>query len=55
MLIEDEATLKRFYQDSDHVYLQAENPKYSPLVYVGEDINQIRIIGLAVAHARRLV
>lgn len=55
VLIEDEATLKRFYQDSDHVYLQAENPKYSPLVYVGEDINQIRIIGLAVAHARRLV
>lgn len=55
VLIEDEATLKRFYQDSDHVYLQSENPKYSPLVYVGEDINQIRIIGLAVAHTRRLV
>lgn len=55
VLIDDEATLKRFYQDSDHVYLQAENPKYSPLVYVGEDINQIRIIGLAVAHTRRLV
>ena len=55
VLIEDEATLKRFYQDSDHVYLLAENPKYSPLVYVGEEINQIRIIGLAVAHTRRLV
>lgn len=55
VLIDDEATLKRFYRDDEHVYLQAENPKYRPLVYTKEEINQIRIIGLAVAHTRRLV
>lgn len=55
VLIDDEATLKRFYQDGEHVYLMAENPKFRPLVYTGEEINQIRIIGLAVAHTRRLV
>lgn len=55
VLIDDEATLKRFYQDGEHVYLMAENPKFPPLVYTGEEINQIRIIGLAVAHTRRLV
>lgn len=55
VLIDDEATLKRFYQDGEHVYLMAENPTFPPLVYTGEEINQIRIIGLAVAHTRRLV
>lgn len=55
VLIDDEATLKRFYRDNDHVYLQAENPRYRPLVYTKEEINQIRIIGLAVAHTRKLV
>ena len=29
--------------------LQAENPNYEPLMYVGEELNQIHIIGLAVA------
>ncbi len=55
VLIEDEATLKRFYWDDEHVYLQAENPSYRPLVYTREEINQIKIIGLAVAHTRKLV
>ena len=32
-----------------HIVLQAENPKYSPLVYTGEDMNKVRIIGKAVA------
>lgn len=51
VIIDDEATLKRVYYDNDNskLVLQAENPKYAPLVYVGEELNQIRILGKAVA------
>lgn len=46
---EDEATLKRFYYDGTAVTLIAENPTVSPQVFVGEDINKQRVLGLAVA------
>ncbi len=51
VLIGDEATLKRlfYYPESQKLVLQAENPKYAPFVYVGEELNQIRILGKAVA------
>lgn len=50
VIIEDEATLKRFYYYPDDNMLQliAENPKYKPLVYQGEDLNRIRVLGKAV-------
>ena len=31
-LIEDEATVKRFYLDADHVRLEPENPAFSPII-----------------------
>ena len=31
-LIEDEATVKRFYREKDHVRLQPENDKYEPIL-----------------------
>ncbi len=43
------ATLKRVYLYENQIVLQAENPKYSPWVYTGEDMNKVRIIGKAVA------
>lgn len=43
-----EATLKRVYKYPNQIVLQAENPKYPPFVFVGEDINRVRIIGKAV-------
>lgn len=51
VIIEDEATLKRvyYYPEKGKLVLNPENPKYEPLVYVGEELNQIRIIGRAVA------
>lgn len=51
VLIEDEATLKRvfYYPDKAKLILQAENPSFEPLVYIGEEINKIRILGKAVA------
>ncbi len=51
VIIEDEATLKRvyYYPEKNKLVLQAENPAYEPLVYVGEELNTIRILGKAVA------
>lgn len=46
---ESNATLKRVYLYENQIVLQAENPKYSPWVYTGEDMNKVRVIGKAVA------
>ncbi len=50
VIIDDEATLKRvyYYPDKQRLVLQPENKKYEPLVYVGEELETIRIIGKAV-------
>ena len=44
-----EATLKRVYFSGEQLILQAENPTFSPIMFSGEDINQVRILGKAVA------
>ena len=51
VIIDDEATLKRvyFYPDMQKLILSPENPKYAPLVYVGTELENIKIIGKAVA------
>lgn len=54
VLIGDEATLKRVYLHNDHVVLQPENPAFDPLVYFGESMNEIRILGKAVGFTSRL-
>jgi len=46
VLINSEATLKKFYKNDDTVILQAENDKYQPMVYTDGDI---RILGKLVA------
>jgi len=48
-LINDEATLKRVYINESNITLVAENPAYKPLVYQGEEMNNVRILGKAVA------
>ncbi len=50
VIIDDEATLKRvyYYKEDNLLQLVAENPKYKPLVYQGEELNHIRILGKAV-------
>lgn len=56
VIIEDEATLKRVYYDreSNRLQLIAENPKYAPLVYMGKELDYIRILGKAVTLMREL-
>lgn len=56
VIIEDEATLKRVYYDRENNRLQliAENPRYAPLVYTGEELNYVHILGKAVTLMREL-
>lgn len=49
VLIGEEATLKKVYLEGDTLTLLPANPKYSPLVFVKKEINQVRILGKAVA------
>ena len=49
VLIDGEATLKRVQIYEDHISLEPENPQYRPLVYWGEDMNTVHILGKAVA------
>ncbi len=51
VIIDNEATLKRFYyyKEANLVILKAENPKFKDLEYKDERLNEIRIIGKAVA------
>lgn len=51
VLIDDEATLKRVFYDEKKATLTlvAENPKYPPFIYQGEELENIKIIGKAVA------
>lgn len=51
VIIGEEATLKRvyYYPDKQKLVLQAENPMYEPFVYVGSELDEINIIGKAVA------
>lgn len=51
----DEATLKRFYFDGQTVQLVSENPRYAPMVFVGEDIaKRLRVLGRAVGYTHAL-
>ena len=56
VIIEDEATLKRVYYDKANNILRliAENPKYDPFIYSGEQLDHIRILGRAVSLYRKI-
>lgn len=49
ILIDNEATLKRVYKYPSKVVLRPENPLYGDMIYTDEELNQIRILGKAVA------
>lgn len=57
VIIGDEATLKRvyFYPDKNKLVLSPENPKYEPLVYIGEELEGVKILGKAVAYQSRIL
>jgi len=37
-----------YYPDKNKLVLNPENPRYEPLVYLKEELEQIRILGRAV-------
>ena len=51
VILGDEATLKRvyYYPNEGKLVLSPENPRYAPLVYVGRELENVKIIGKAVA------
>lgn len=49
VLIDNEATLKRVKLLPDRIILSPENPLYDPLVYRAEEMNDVHILGKAVA------
>ena len=51
VIIDDEATLKRVYYfpEDEKLILAPENPRYAPLVFVGRELESIKILGKAVA------
>ena len=57
VLIEDEATLKRvfFYPEKQKLMLVSDNPAWEPFLYVGEELQTVHILGLAVAAQTNLL
>lgn len=51
VVIDDEATLKRVYYDegAQELRLLAENPKYPTMVYSGERLAHVHVLGKAIA------
>ena len=48
---DNEALLKRFfyYADKSLLILRPENPAYEDQIYTGEELNQIHVLGKAIA------
>lgn len=51
VIIDDEATLKRFYyyKEQNMVILRPENSKYQDIVLTGEELENVKVLGKAVA------
>ncbi len=48
VLIEDEATVKRFYKENDHIRLQPENSLMEPII-----VDEVKILGRVIGLFRR--
>lgn len=48
VLLDNEATLKRFYKNNGGVILKPENSNYQPRYYTAEDFAEIKILGKAI-------
>lgn len=51
VIIDDEATLKRlfFYSETQKLVLSSENAQYPPFVFVGAELENVRVLGKAIA------
>lgn len=57
VIINDEATLKRvyFYPEEGKLVLTPENPRYAPLVFIKNELDEVKILGRAVAFQSAIV
>ena len=53
-MIEDEATVKRFYPEGDRVRFQPSNPHLKPIYVSREDFRETQIIGVVVGVYRKM-
>jgi repressor LexA len=53
-LIEEEATVKRFYPEGDRIRFQPSNPRLKPIYVNREDFRDTQIIGVVVGVYRRV-
>ena len=53
-MIEDEATVKRFYPEGDRVRFQPSNPRLKPIYVNREDFRETQIIGVVVGVYRKV-
>jgi repressor LexA len=49
VLVDDSATLKRFYRHDGAVELRPENPHYRSMIFTADNCNNFRVLGKAVA------
>ena len=56
VIIGDSATLKRwyYYPEQSKLILTPENPAYEPLVFVGDELAEVRCLGRAVSFMSNL-
>lgn len=55
MIGNDDITLGRVMVYSDHISLEPENPNYRPRVFWDEEMNNVRILGKAVAFTSNIL
>lgn len=51
VIVNDEATLKRvmYYPEKNMIILKAENPRYADIVLIGAELDNVHILGKAIA------
>ena len=56
VIIDNEATLKRwyYYPEREKLILSPENPAYEPLVFIGDELKDVRCLGRAVCFMSKL-
>jgi len=54
VMIEDEATVKRFYPEGDRIRFQPSNPRLKPIYVNRDDFRETQIIGVVVGVYRKM-
>jgi repressor LexA len=53
-MIEDEATVKRFYPEGDRIRFQPSNPRLKPIYVSRDEFRETQIIGVVIGVYRKM-